>query len=176
MTHNIGRMWQHFCRHKKENGAVIYCLRLNVPKVEVLKYNGSNREHHAACSILSCLMLNQSKSLTSQRWERERERLDDETLKLLSEYISTQNIPEDQHIFSIKRCQVHTIVKKYGSWLALTFIPIRSGIRLPSTLSGPDLICGVCNSCWDTATSTRRKSIYSSMTRICERGIIKIEF
>ena len=43
--------------------------------------------------------------------EKERERLDDETLKLLSKNISMQNIPEDQHIFSIKRCQVHTIVK-----------------------------------------------------------------
>lgn len=49
--------------------------------------------------------------------EKERERLDDETLKLLSKYISTQNIHEDQHIFSIKRCQVHTIVKKYGKMI-----------------------------------------------------------
>ncbi len=40
--------------------------------------------------------------------------LDYETLQLLSEYISSQNIAVDQPIFTIKRCQVHTIVKKYG--------------------------------------------------------------
>jgi integrase/recombinase XerD len=41
--------------------------------------------------------------------------LDNETLQLLSEYISTQNILVDRPIFTIKRCQVHTIAKKYGS-------------------------------------------------------------
>jgi len=51
--------------------------------------------------------------------EKERERLDDETLKLLSEYISTQHIPEDRYIFSIKRCQVHAIVKKYGKMIGV---------------------------------------------------------
>ena len=40
--------------------------------------------------------------------------LDDETLKLLSKHISMQKISEDQHIFSIKRCQVRTIVERYG--------------------------------------------------------------
>gem|GEM_PF-6101967 len=53
-------------------------------------------------------------------------------LKLLSEYISMQNIPEDRHIFSIKRCQVHTIVKKYRKMLALISTLIRLGIHLPS--------------------------------------------
>ena len=33
--------------------------------------------------------------------------------------ISTQNIPEDRHIFSIKRCQAHTIVKKYGKTIGV---------------------------------------------------------
>ena len=37
------------CRHKKENGVVIYCLQHNVLKVEVVKYNGSNREQYPAC-------------------------------------------------------------------------------------------------------------------------------
>jgi len=30
---------------------------------------------------------------------------------------------ENRHTFSIKRCQVHTIVKKYEKMLALTFTP-----------------------------------------------------
>jgi integrase/recombinase XerD len=67
--------------------------------------------------------------------------LDDETLNLLSEYISMQNIPEDQHIFSIKRCQVHTIVKKYRKMLALISTLIRSGTSFAIHLvrSGLDL-------------------------------------
>ncbi|HXY87612.1 MAG TPA: hypothetical protein VEG44_04170 [Candidatus Acidoferrales bacterium] len=31
-----------FYRHKKENDAVIYCLRLNVPKIEMSKCDGSD--------------------------------------------------------------------------------------------------------------------------------------
>ena len=34
-----------------------------------------------------------------------------------------QNIPEDRHIFSIKRCQVHTIVKKYGKMIGVDIHP-----------------------------------------------------
>ena len=50
--------------------------------------------------------------------------MDDEALKLLSEYISTHDIrSEDRHIFSIKRCQVHTIVKKYGKMIRVDVHP-----------------------------------------------------
>jgi len=67
--------------------------------------------------------------------------LDDETLKLLSEYISTQNIPEDQHIFSIKRCQVHTIVKKYGKMIGVDIHPhtFRHSFAIHLVRSGLDL-------------------------------------
>jgi len=83
---------------------------------------------------------------------RERALLDHETLKLLSEYISTQHIPEDRHIFSIKRCQVHTIVKRYGKMIGVDIAPIRLGIALPSTLLDPDLIYDGCGSCWGIRT------------------------
>jgi len=87
---------------------------------------------------------NQVVNITKAKGNKQQRVLsDDETLKLLSEHISTQNIPpEDKHIFSIKRCQVHTIVKKYGKMMALIFTPTRSGIALPSTSSGPDLTSG----------------------------------
>ena len=67
--------------------------------------------------------------------------MDDETLKLLSEYISTQNIPEDQHIFSIKRCQVHTIVKKYGKMIGVDVHPhtFRHSFAIHLVRSGLDL-------------------------------------
>jgi site-specific recombinase XerD len=34
-----------------------------------------------------------------------------------------QNISKDQHIFSIKRCQVQTIVKKYGKMIGVDIHP-----------------------------------------------------
>ncbi|MGB8310589.1 MAG: tyrosine-type recombinase/integrase [Halobacteriota archaeon] len=49
--------------------------------------------------------------------------LDGETLNLLSEYISQQNIGENQPIFGIKRWQVHAIIKKYGKMVGLNIHP-----------------------------------------------------
>jgi len=83
--------------------------------------------------------------------ERERVLLDDETLKLLSKYISMQNIPEDRHIFSIKWCQVHTRVKKYGKMIGVDITPIRSGTTLPSTGCDRIRISGDCSCYWGTA-------------------------
>ena len=67
--------------------------------------------------------------------------LDDETLKLLSEYISMKNIPEDRHIFSIKRCQVHTIVKEYGKMVGVDIHPhtFRHSFAIHLVRSGLDL-------------------------------------
>ena len=67
--------------------------------------------------------------------------LDEETLKLLSEYISSPNIPEDRHIFSIKRCQVHTIVKRYGKMIGVDIHPhtFRHSFAIHLVRSGLDL-------------------------------------
>ena len=67
---------------------------------------------------------NQVVNITKAKGNKQRKViLDDETLKLLSEYTSMQTIPEDRHIFSIKRCQVHTIVKKYGKMIGVDVHP-----------------------------------------------------
>ncbi|MGB8310660.1 MAG: tyrosine-type recombinase/integrase [Halobacteriota archaeon] len=65
----------------------------------------------------------------------------DETLKLFSEYISTQNIPEDRDIFSIKRCRVHTIVKRYGRMIGVDIHPhtFRHSFAIHLVRSGLDL-------------------------------------
>ena len=67
--------------------------------------------------------------------------MDDETLKVLSEYISTQNIPMAQPIFCIKRCQVHTIVKKYGKMIGVDIHPhtFRHSFAIYLVRSGLDL-------------------------------------
>jgi len=41
--------------------------------------------------------------------------LDAETIKILSEYISAQQLPDDRPIFALKQRQVRNIVKRYGS-------------------------------------------------------------
>ena len=41
--------------------------------------------------------------------------LDAETVKMLSEYVSAQQLPDDRRIFALKQRQVRNIVKRYGS-------------------------------------------------------------
>jgi len=67
--------------------------------------------------------------------------LDEETLILLSEYISSSNIPEDRLIFGIKRCQVHTLVKKYGRAVNVDVHPhtFRHSFAIYLVRSGLDL-------------------------------------
>jgi integrase/recombinase XerD len=47
--------------------------------------------------------------------EQRRVHLDAETVKMLSEYISAQQLPEDRSVFALKQRQVRNIVKRYGS-------------------------------------------------------------
>ena len=46
--------------------------------------------------------------------KQRRVHLDQETLEMLSRYISAQNLPDNQPVFAIKQRQVRTIVKRYG--------------------------------------------------------------
>ena len=86
---------------------------------------------------------NQVVSITKARGNKQRRvLLDDETLKLLSEYISMQKIPsEEQPIFSIKRRQVHTIMKKYGKMTGVDIHPhtFRHVFAIHLVRSGLDL-------------------------------------
>ena len=46
--------------------------------------------------------------------KQRRVHLDQETLEMLSEYISAQQLPDDRPIFTLKQRQVRNIVKRYG--------------------------------------------------------------
>jgi integrase/recombinase XerD len=48
--------------------------------------------------------------------------LDEESLKMLSDYVSAKNIG-DQHIFPISRAQVFNLVKRYGNMVGIKIHP-----------------------------------------------------
>jgi site-specific recombinase XerD len=47
--------------------------------------------------------------------KQQRVHLDAETIKMLSEYVSAQQLPDDRPVFALKQRQVRNIVKRYGS-------------------------------------------------------------
>jgi integrase/recombinase XerD len=47
--------------------------------------------------------------------KQRRVHLDAETIKMLSEYVSAQQLPDDRPVFALKQRQVRNIVKRYGS-------------------------------------------------------------
>jgi len=67
--------------------------------------------------------------------------LDDETLKMLSEYILASNTPEDQPVFPIKRTQVFNLVKRYGNTAGVNIHPhtLRHSFAIHLVRSGMDL-------------------------------------
>jgi integrase/recombinase XerD len=67
--------------------------------------------------------------------------LDEETLKMLSDYVLTLNTPEDQPIFPIKRNQVFNIVKKYGNMVGVKIHPhtLRHSFAIHLVRQGTDL-------------------------------------
>jgi integrase/recombinase XerD len=47
--------------------------------------------------------------------KQRRVHLDAETITMLSEYISAQQLPDDRPVFALKQRQVRNIIKRYGS-------------------------------------------------------------
>jgi integrase/recombinase XerD len=67
--------------------------------------------------------------------------LDQDTLKMLSEYISALHIPENRPVFSIKRTQVFNLVKKYGNMAGVKIHPhtLRHSFAINLVRGGTDL-------------------------------------
>jgi len=67
--------------------------------------------------------------------------LGDETLKMLSDYVLEQNIPNNQPIFPIRREQVFKLVKKYGKMIDVNIHPhtLRHSFAIHLVRSGMDL-------------------------------------
>ncbi|MGZ7129515.1 MAG: tyrosine-type recombinase/integrase [Halobacteriota archaeon] len=73
--------------------------------------------------------------------KQQRVLLDPETVSVLSDYISKEHVREDQPIFGIKRCQVHTLVKKYGKQVGMDIHPhtFRHSFAIHMARHGSDL-------------------------------------
>ncbi|MGA3359983.1 MAG: tyrosine-type recombinase/integrase [Halobacteriota archaeon] len=67
--------------------------------------------------------------------------LDEETLKMLSDYILASNTLEDQPVFPVKRDRVFKIVKKYGNMSGVKIHPhtLRHSFAIHMVRSGTDL-------------------------------------
>jgi integrase/recombinase XerD len=67
--------------------------------------------------------------------------LDDETTKMLSNYVLSQKLRDDEPIFGVQRVQVFRIVKKYGTMLGLDVHPhtLRHSYAIHLVRNGMDL-------------------------------------
>ena len=67
--------------------------------------------------------------------------LDEDTLKMLSDYVLALNTPEDQPVFPIKRNRVFNIVKKYGNMIGVNIHPhtLRHSFAINLVRGGTDL-------------------------------------
>ncbi|MGB9212126.1 MAG: tyrosine-type recombinase/integrase, partial [Halobacteriota archaeon] len=67
--------------------------------------------------------------------------LDQDTLKMLSDYVLALNILEDQPVFPIQRNRVFSIVKKYGNMAGVNIHPhtLRHSFAINMVRGGTDL-------------------------------------
>jgi integrase/recombinase XerD len=67
--------------------------------------------------------------------------LDQDTLKMLSDYVLALNIPEDAPVFPIQRNRVFSIVKKYGNMRGVNIHPhtLRHSFAINMVRGGTDL-------------------------------------
>jgi integrase/recombinase XerD len=77
----------------------------------------------------------------AKRGKQRRVLLDEETLKMLSEYVLALNISEDQPIFGLTSRQIRYIVKRYGNTIDVDVHPhtLRHSFAIHLVRSGMDL-------------------------------------
>ena len=76
-----------------------------------------------------------------KRGKQRRVLLDENTLKMLSDYTSIQNVQEDQPLFALKDRQIRNIVKRYGKVIGVDVHPhtLRHSFAIHLVRSGMDL-------------------------------------
>lgn len=77
----------------------------------------------------------------AKRGKQRRVLLDEETLKMLSDYVSAQNIGEERAIFDLTSRQIRYIVKRYGNTIGVDVHPhtLRHSFAIHLVRSGMDL-------------------------------------
>jgi len=77
----------------------------------------------------------------AKRGKQRRVLLDEETLKMLSEHVSAQNIPDERPIFDLTSSQIPYIVKRYGNTIGVDVHPhtLRHSFAIHLVRSGMDL-------------------------------------
>ncbi len=79
--------------------------------------------------------------IKAKRGKQRRVLLDEDTLKMLSDYISRQNTLDNQPVFTLKNRQIENIVKKYGKMIGVDIHPhtLRHSFAIHLVRSGMDL-------------------------------------
>jgi integrase/recombinase XerD len=77
----------------------------------------------------------------AKRGKQRRVLLDEDTIKMLSDYVLALNIPEDQPVFGLTRRHIGRIVKKYGNTIGMDVHPhtLRHSFAIHLVRGGMDL-------------------------------------